>query len=119
MRLATAMVLLIGAAIGGAAFAESGHDRNHSTYELWQRPDGKGSCCNSFDCRPVVYRSHGGVVEILIVELGGAWHRVPPQAILPFVSFDADAHACYQLAGCHRAEGCRPSFRCVVLPMNI
>lgn len=115
MHVAMALALLICGATG-AAFAESGHDLNHPTYESWQRPDGKGSCCNNFDCRPVAYRNRGGGVEIRIVELGGTWHRVPPQAILPFASFDPDAHACYQLSGCHSDAGCRPSFRCVVLP---
>lgn len=115
-KVAMAIALFVGAAIGGAALAESGHDRNHATYEAWQRPDGKGSCCNNFDCRPVAYRNSGSFVEIRIVELGGTWHRVPAAAILPFASFDADAHACYLLAGCHADAGCRPSFRCVVLP---
>jgi len=118
-KVAMALALLACAAVDGATLAESGHGLNHSTYESWQRPDGKGSCCNDFDCRPVVYRSRGGGVEIRIAELGGTWHRVPPQAILPFASFDADAHACYQLAGCHSDEGCRASFRCVVLPTSM
>jgi hypothetical protein len=115
-RTMVAWALVSGAAIGGPALAETGHDRNHAVYETWRRPDGKGSCCNNFDCRPVIYRSGRDGVEIRIAELGGRWHRVPREAILPFGSFDAEAHACYQLRGCHADGGCRLIFRCVVLP---
>lgn len=116
MRRARTLTLVVAAAVARAAAAESGHDGNHAIYEGWQRPDGQGSCCNNFDCRPVAYRTSGAGVEIRIAEFGGAWRRVPPGVILPFASFDADAHACYQLRGCHADGGCRLVFRCVVLP---
>jgi hypothetical protein len=115
---ATVLALLVGGA-GFTAFAENRHDLNHPIYENWQRPDGRGSCCSNMDCRPVAYRSHSGGIDIRIEELGGAWHPVPPQAILPFASFDAEAHACYQLRACHAYEGCRLAIRCVVLPANM
>src|SRR6185503_6226432 len=93
------------------------HDLYHSFYEAWQRPDGRGSCCNNFDCRPVQYRDGAEGVEIKIQELGGTWHKAPLQSVLPFGSFNADAHACYTLIGCRGPGGCRPHFFCVVLPM--
>ena len=120
-KTATAIAFLIAAAAGAPAASQSdphsGHDLNHSLYEAWQRPDGKGSCCNNQDCRPVTYRDGTNGVEIKIQELGGTWHQAPMSAILPFGSFNADAHACYTMIGCRTKEGCRPHFFCVVLPM--
>lgn len=100
--LALALLLAIAAAVAPA--------RAHEPYSGWQRPDGKGSCCNNQDCRPVAHRDTAGGVEVRIDELGGAWHKVPLGAVLPFGSPDDRAHACYSLTG--RA----PHFFCVALP---
>ena len=116
-KTATAIAFLLAAATGAPASAQNGHDLYHSLYEAWQRPDGKGSCCNKQDCRPVTYRDGAAGVEIKIDELGGTWHQAPMSAILPFGSFNADAHACYTLTGCRTPQGCKPHFFCVVLPM--
>jgi hypothetical protein len=88
----------------------------HDHYSGWQRPDGKGSCCNNQDCRPVAHRDTPAGAEVRIDELGGAWHAVPPRAVLPFGSPDDRAHACYGLIGCQSARGCQPHFYCVALP---
>ena len=111
--------LLAGVMTGPAAAQQSGHDQHHSIYEAWQRPDGKGSCCNNFDCRPVQFRDGADGIEIKIDELGGAWHKAPMQSILPFGSFNAEAHACYKIVGCRSPGGCQPHFFCVVLPMSM
>ncbi len=125
---AKAFLLLLAGAFAAPAAAQSeraqsdsrsGHDLYHSFYEAWQRNDGKGSCCNNLDCRPVQFRDGANGVEIRIEELGGAWHAAPMQSILPFGSFDANAHACYGMTGCRTKEGCRPHFYCVVLPMSM
>lgn len=126
-KTATAVAFLIAGALAAPAAAQSGpqldrqtgHDLYHSFYEAWQRPDGKGSCCNNFDCRPVQYRDGVNGIEIRIEELGGAWHQAPMQSILPFGSFDAQAHACYVMTGCRTKEGCRPHFYCVALPISM
>ncbi len=130
-KTATAIALLIAGALAAPAKAQSGpqdgrqgtppggHELYHSFYEAWQRNDGKGSCCNNFDCRPVQYRDGANGIEIRIEELGGAWHAAPMRSILPFGSFDAQAHACYGMTGCRTKAGCRPHFFCVVLPMNM
>lgn len=89
----------------------------HDHYTNWQRPDGKGSCCNTFDCRPVAHRDAPGGVEVRVDELGG-WYRVPTGTVLPFGSPDAGAHACYVLVGCQSTLGCRPHFYCVALPLT-
>ncbi len=120
MALATAGALSI--ALAGPAVAESDHDRWHPVYETWQRNDGKGSCCNRFDCRSVAYRPQGEGFEIQIAELGNSWHGVPAKTILPFSSFDENAHACYMLEWCTveaRRVPCRPNIFCVVLPMTM
>ena len=114
-----AIALLLTGAVVAPVAAESGHDLFHSFYEAWQRPDGKGSCCNNFDCRPVSFRDGANGIEIQIEELGGSWHQAPMQSVLPFGSFNAQAHACYVLTGCRTPQGCRPHFFCVVLPMSM
>src|SRR5688572_33050868 len=86
----TVLAFLLAAAFIGPAAANDGHDLYHSLYEAWQRPDGKGSCCNNFDCRPVAFRDGANGIEIQIQELGGAWHPAPTQSILPFGSFNAE-----------------------------
>src|SRR5688572_16762891 len=91
---------LLAGGSGGAALAQSSHDQWHAIYETWTRPDGRGSCCNRFDCKAVTYRDSGQGVEIRIDELGGSWHQVPMKTILPFPSFNAEAHACYVLEWC-------------------
>lgn len=93
--------------------------RAHDRYSPWQRPDGKGSCCNNQDCRPVAHRDRPGGAEVRIDELNGTWHAVPPPTVLPFGSFDDRAHACYVLVGCQSPGGCRPQFFCVALPANM
>jgi hypothetical protein len=116
-KTSTAIAFALAGVMTAPAAAQDGHDLYHSLYEAWQRPDGKGSCCNNFDCRPVVYRDGANGVEIRVQELGNSWHQVPNQTVLPFGSFNAEAHACYALVGCRTAQGCRPHFFCVVLPM--
>jgi hypothetical protein len=117
-----ACLALVGAGDCGSAVAQSSHDQWHAVYETWTRPDGRGSCCNRFDCKAVVYRDNGHGIEIRIDELGGTWHQVPLKTVLPFPSFNADAHACYVLQWC-RTDGkhapCRPDIRCVALPMSM
>ncbi len=123
MRLmAMAMAGALSLAPAGPAAAESDHDLGHPVYETWQRPDGKGSCCNKHDCRSVAYRPQGEGFEIQIEELGNSWHGVPTKTILPFTSYDANAHACYMLEWCwveRQRVPCRPNIFCVVLPMNM
>ena len=106
--LSVCVALLLTNPLGPAA----AHDR----YTTWQRPDGEGSCCSGYDCRPVQWRERAGRVEIRIEELGGAWHAAPPATFLPFASFDEHAHACYVVTGCREPAGCRPHFYCVTLP---
>jgi len=117
-RTSIALAFGLAGVFAGPAQAHD-HDLYHSFYEAWQRPDGRGSCCNNFDCRPVQYRDGVEGVEIKIQELGGTWHKAPLQSVLPFGSFNADAHACYTLIGCRSPAGCRPHFFCVVLPMSM
>lgn len=105
LSLTLALLLAIASAVAPA--------RAHDHYSGWQRPDGKGSCCNNQDCRPVAYRDTAGGVEVRIDELGGTWHKVPLAAVLPFGSPDDRAHACYALAW----RG--PHFFCVALPANM
>ncbi len=85
----------------------------HNGYESWQRNDGKGSCCNNQDCRPVQWRDAKGEIEIQIPELGGAWRPAPRATILPFSSPDDRGHACYLM------ENGQPRFLCVALPTNM
>ena len=86
---------------------------SHEPYSKWQRNDGKGSCCNNMDCRPVEWRTGvAGDIEIKIVELDGAWRAAPNATILPFSSPDGRGHACYLM------ENGRPRFLCVALPTN-
>jgi hypothetical protein len=45
----------------------SGHDKWHqSFYNMLQRPDGKGSCCNLTDCRPTSGRTVDGHYEVKV-----------------------------------------------------
>ena len=89
-----AIALLLMGAVAAPVAAESGHDLFHSFYEAWQRPDGKGSCCNNFDCRPVSFRDGANGIEIQIEELGGSWHQAPMQSASLLEAEDRSAHAC-------------------------
>lgn len=120
--LTSALFLILASLPAPPAAAQDAHDLWHPIYETWQRPDGKGGCCNKHDCRPVTYRTSAAGVEIRIDELGGIWQAVPPKTILPFSSFDSDAHACYLLQRCVNggtAAPCAAAIRCVALPMNM
>ncbi len=118
--LQTIMASLIGCIVAGSAAAHDDHDAWHPVYETWMRPDGNGSCCNRHDCKPVAHRDSDAGIEIRIDELGGRWYPVPRKAILPFSSFNADAHACYIVQWCFDGGSrvpCRADIRCVALPM--
>jgi hypothetical protein len=91
--------------------------RAHSHYDKWQRPDGKGSCCNQLDCRPVNYRQTVAGIEIWITEIG-QWHSVLPGTILPFISPDESAHACYVLSWGFGQPKRVPTVWCVALPFQ-
>ncbi len=93
--------------------------RAHDPYTGWQRNDGKGSCCNKQDCRPVEWRTGKAGIEIQISELAGKWVAAPNSSVLPFSSPDDRAHACYVLVGCTSSLGCRVNFYCVALPMRM
>jgi hypothetical protein len=119
-KFAVALISALAFAVPGPAAARGDHDIWHVHYESWQRPDGKGSCCNKYDCRSVSYRDNGNGIEIKIQELGDTWHEVPKQTVLPHPSFNADAHACYLLQWCTvdgKRQPCKPIIRCVALPM--
>ena len=89
----------------------------HSHYDTWQRPDGKGSCCSSYDCRPVNYRQTAVGIEIWITEIS-QWQLVLPSAILPFSSPDDNAHACYVLSWGFGQPRRMPNIWCVALPFQ-
>ena len=64
-------------------------------YGDWQRPDGKGGCCNTTDCEPIDpsrYRTDRGGYEILI---DGKWVKVKPEAYLDGDTMSEVAHACW------------------------
>ena len=106
------MAMLIGFVLGWFSRA-----RAHNGYDSWQRPDGRGSCCSAKDCRPVAYRQQPTGIEIWITETG-KWATVPPKAILPFSSPDADAHACYVLSWGYGEPNRMPNIWCVALPLT-
>lgn len=60
-------------------------DGTSQNYTNWQRPDGKGSCCNLIDCRPVkcnlVHDKRGAVIGA-VLEVGDRSVSVPPDVIL-------------------------------------
>src|SRR5215475_7397642 len=67
VAIVVALVLIICA---GATRAQEGyighdHDKWHQGfYSTLNRPDGNGSCCNLWDCRPTSVRSTGDRYEI-------------------------------------------------------
>ncbi len=89
--LAAVVVLVVLGAIGaGAVFAQDncelgtfgcGHQEQHHQYQQWKQKDGKGSCCNGDDCRPVRARlEDDGTWSVWIPEFR-RWLPVPAYAV--------------------------------------
>jgi hypothetical protein len=90
--LAFAFTVLIGYAAAQEGHIGHGHDKWHQGfYSVLQRPDGKGSCCNLFDCRPTSIRSVNGYYEI---KKDGRWIPVPMDKVLKRSAPDGGAHIC-------------------------
>lgn len=85
-----------------------GDAQSHGHYTSWQRPDGKGSCCNDYDCAPAKARVLGhNEYEVWIPQLN-RWEKVPQSVILDskqYPSNDGSYHACYVLSGGDAGEG--------------
>jgi hypothetical protein len=90
--LALAFTVFIGYAAAQEGHIGHGHDKWHQGfYNALQRPDGKGSCCNLFDCRPTSFRSVGGRYEI---KKDGRWIPVPMDKVIKRAAPDGGAHIC-------------------------
>lgn len=70
--ISAALVLLAGAPL----LAESSL---RTWYQSLMRNDGKGSCCDTADCRPVDYRTSSNGYEVFF---DGEWKAVPKDVIL-------------------------------------
>lgn len=69
-----------------------GHESWHQQfYSGLQRPDGKGSCCNLFDCRSTSVRSVDDHYEVM---KDGRWVPVPMDKIIKKSAPDGGAHIC-------------------------
>src|SRR5262252_10810372 len=90
--------------------AGAGHEHWHMDfYSKLNRNDGKGSCCNLYDCRPTQSRRVGDHYE---VKVDGEWTRVPNDKINNVVAPDGGAHVCAP-----RQEGANKGVLfCVILP---
>ncbi len=100
MRLPIAAILLL-AATPLPSYA-------HDWYKGLRSPKGE-DCCGGQDCRPVPYRlnTETGREEI---EANEAWWPVEYDKVLPFLSPDGSAHACWI------GPWDKPFFRCIILP---
>lgn len=91
----------------------------HDWYTGLTASDG-AACCSNKDCHPVRYR-HTDVGSLEIEISAGYWISVSPDAVLPALSPDTSAHACYWFGSLRTGEHHQtigPVVRCVVLPGN-
>src|SRR5262245_32945150 len=105
-----AVLFLRVAAVVQDGYLGRGHERwNMEFYSKLNRDDGKGSCCNFYDCRPTQSRRVGDHYE---VKVDGEWTRVPNDKINNLVAPDGGAHVCAP-----RQEGANKGVLfCVILP---
>src|SRR5262245_5332744 len=112
-RIATVCVVSVFLCVGAIAqegYYGVGHEYWHMEfYSKLNRNDGKGSCCNLYDCRPTQSRRVGDHYE---VKVEGEWTRVPNDKINNVVAPDGGAHVCAP-----RQEGANKCVLfCVILP---
>lgn len=72
-----------------------GHQEQHHQYQNWKPKNGKGSCCNDDDCRPVRARAEwDGSWSVYIPEYR-RWVPVPDYAVgAPDRFNDGRSHVC-------------------------
>jgi len=103
-------VFLCAGAVAQEGYYGVGHQHWHMEfYSKLNRNDGKGSCCNLYDCRPTQSRRVSDHYE---VKVDGEWTRVPNDKINNVVAPDGGAHVCAP-----RQEGANKGVLfCVILP---
>jgi hypothetical protein len=110
--LALLCVVFIGFASAQEGHIGHGHEKWHQGfYSALQRPDGKGSCCNLFDCRPTSVRTSNGYYEIM---KDGRWVRLPLDKVIRRTAPDGGAHICAPDSKNNRYD--KDEVFCAVLP---
>lgn len=97
MRLFIATAILAFAALLSPASAHDYVSDNgeYENYGGWNRPDGKGGCCNNTDCEPIKAGQYMIIDGTYYVLIDGNWIKVDPKAYLEGTTQSELAHACW------------------------